>query len=42
MECQSKIKNLKINKNKTVGTIVVVVEGEEERQIGLSCSFRCP
>lgn len=30
MECQSTIKNLKINKNKTIGEIVVVVEGESE------------
>ena len=30
MECQNTIKNLKINKNKTVGTVVIVVEGEED------------
>lgn len=30
MECQNTIKNLKINKNKTIGEIVVVVEGESE------------
>lgn len=28
MECQNTIKNLKINKNKKIGTIVIVVEGE--------------
>lgn len=30
MECQSTTKNLKINKNKTIGEIVVVVEGESD------------
>lgn len=30
MECQNTIKNLKINKDKTIGTIVIVVEGEED------------
>lgn len=30
MECQNTIKNLKINKNKTVGTVAIVVEGEED------------
>ena len=30
MECKNTIKNLKINKNKTIGEIVVVVEGESE------------
>ncbi len=30
MECQNIIKNLKINKEKNIGTIVVVVEGEED------------
>jgi len=30
MECQTTIKNLKINKNKSIGTVVVVVEGEED------------
>ena len=30
MECQNTIKNLKINKNKTIGEVVVVVEGESE------------
>lgn len=30
MECQNIIKNLKIDKNKTIGEIVVVVEGESE------------
>ncbi len=30
MECQNTIKNLKINKNKSIGTIVVVVEGEND------------
>ena len=30
MECQNTIKNLRINKHKTIGTIVIVVEGEED------------
>lgn len=30
MECQSTIKNLRIKKNKTIGEIVIVVEGESE------------
>ena len=30
MECQNTIKNLKVNKNKSIGEIVVVVEGESE------------
>ena len=30
MECQSTIKNLKINKNKNIGEVVIVVEGESE------------
>ncbi len=30
MECQNTIKNLKINKDKFIGTIVIVVEGEED------------
>ena len=30
MECLNTIKNLKINKNKTIGVVVVVVEGESE------------
>lgn len=30
MECQNTIKNLKINKNKCIGTIVIVVEGEDD------------
>lgn len=30
MECQNTIKNLKINKNKKIGTIVIVVEGEND------------
>lgn len=30
MECQNTIKNLKINKNKSIGTVVIIVEGEEE------------
>lgn len=30
MECQNIIKNLKINKNKSIGEVVVVVEGESE------------
>lgn len=30
MECQNTTKNLKINKDKSIGTIVVVVEGEED------------
>ena len=30
MECQNIIKNLKINKNKAIGEVVVVVEGESE------------
>ena len=30
MECLNTTKNLKINKNKTIGEIVVVVEGESE------------
>ncbi len=30
MECQNITKNLKINKNKTIGTIIVVVEGSED------------
>lgn len=30
MDCQSTTKKLKINKNKCIGTVVVVVEGEED------------
>lgn len=30
MECQNTIKHLKINKNKTIGEVVIVVEGESE------------
>ena len=30
MECQVTTKNLKINKNKTIGTIIIVVEGESD------------
>lgn len=30
MECQNTTKNLKINKNKSIGEIIVVVEGESE------------
>ena len=30
MECQNTIKNLKINKDKSIGEIVIVVEGESE------------
>lgn len=30
MECQNTIKHLKINKNKAIGEIVIVVEGETE------------
>lgn len=30
MECQNTTKNLKINKDKRIGTIVIVVEGEED------------
>lgn len=30
MECQNITKNLKINKNKSIGTIVIVVEGEND------------
>lgn len=30
MECQNTIKNLKINKNKSIGEVVVVVEGESD------------
>lgn len=30
MDCQNTAKNLKINKNKTLGRIIVVVEGEDE------------
>jgi hypothetical protein len=30
MECQNIIKNLKINKNKAIGEVVIVVEGESE------------
>lgn len=30
MECQNTIKNLKINKDKSIGTIVIVVEGEDD------------
>ena len=28
MECQDTIKNLKINKNKSIGEVIIVVEGE--------------
>ena len=30
MDCQTTIKNLKINKNKSIGEVVIVVEGEDE------------
>lgn len=30
MECQNTIKTLKINKNKSIGTVVIVVEGEND------------
>lgn len=30
MECQNTIKNLKINKDKAVGLVVIIVEGEKE------------
>ena len=30
MECQNTIKSLKINKNKSIGEVVIVVEGEKE------------
>ncbi len=30
MECQNTIRTLKINKNKSIGNIVIVVEGEED------------
>lgn len=30
MDCQNTIKNLKINKNKTIGEVIIVVEGENE------------
>ncbi len=30
MDCQLTIKNLKINKNKSIGKVIVVVEGEED------------
>ena len=30
MECQNTIKTLKINKNKTIGDVIVIVEGESE------------
>lgn len=30
MECQSIVKHLKINKNKSIGEVVIVVEGESE------------
>ena len=30
MECQNTTKSLKINKNKSIGEVVIVVEGEKE------------
>lgn len=30
MDCQTTIKNLKINKNKSIGEVIIVVEGEDE------------
>ena len=30
MECQITTKNLKINKNKSIGKVIIVVEGESE------------